>query len=71
MFSIITMELSTSMPTPKASPPMETTFKVIPAKYIMTKVATTLIIMELPTTNVALIPLKIGKDKDGKQSADS
>ena len=39
MFSSTTMALSTSMPTPRASPPSVIMFSVKPPKYISAKVA--------------------------------
>jgi len=41
MFSRTTMALSTSMPTPRASPPRVIRFKVNPLKYIKANVAIT------------------------------
>ena len=52
IFSITTMELSTSIPTPSARPESEMTFNVIPLKYIHTIAVIRLIGMEQATTAV-------------------
>ena len=52
MFSMTTMELSTSMPTPTASPAMEMTLSVTPEKYISTMAKVTLMGMESATISV-------------------
>ena len=46
MFSIATIELSTSIPTPSAKPDSDKTFSVMPVKYMHTNAATTLNGME-------------------------
>ena len=46
MFSMETMELSTSMPMPSASPERESTLSVMPVKYMATKAMTTLMGMD-------------------------
>ena len=46
MFSMATMELSTSMPMPSARPDSDSTFSVMPLKYMHTNAATTLIGIE-------------------------
>ena len=46
MFSMATMELSTSMPTPSARPDRDSTLSVMPVKYMHTKAMTTLRGME-------------------------
>ena len=55
MFSITTMELSTSIPTPRASPDREMTFMVTPLKYIRTMAVRILIGMEHAITKVGRI----------------
>ena len=52
IFSITTTELSTSMPIPMASPAMDMRLREMPAKYMMTKVATTLMTMERAVSRV-------------------
>ena len=52
MFSITTMELSTSIPMPSASPDREMIFSVTPLKYIHTMAVTRLTGMEKATTSV-------------------
>ncbi|MPM66720.1 hypothetical protein SDC9_113631 [bioreactor metagenome] len=52
------MELSTSIPTPRARPPMVIMFSVIPAKYKRTNVVIIDIGMERAITNVVLKLLK-------------
>lgn len=54
MFSMTTMELSTSIPTPTASPAMEMTLSVTPEKYISTMANVTLIGMDSATISVGL-----------------
>ena len=46
MFSMATMELSTSIPMPSANPERDSTLSVMPVKYMHTKAATTLIGIE-------------------------
>ena len=55
IFSITTMELSTSIPTPRASPEREIILSVTPEKYMSTRAATTLMGMEQAMTKVGLI----------------
>ena len=55
MFSITTMELSTSIPTPSARPDSEITFIVTPLKYISTMAVRILIGMEQAMTKVGRI----------------
>ena len=52
MFSMDTMELSTSMPTPSASPDRDMTFSVMPVKYMHTKATTTLAGIDMATISV-------------------
>ena len=52
MFSMDTMELSTSMPMPSARPDSDSTFNVMPLKYMATKATTTLTGMEKATVRV-------------------
>jgi hypothetical protein len=52
MFSSTTIELSTSMPTPRARPPSDTRFSVKPPKYTSMKVATMEIGMAAAMTTV-------------------
>ena len=52
------MELSTSIPTPRARPDREIIFSVIPLKYISTTAPKTLIGMEHATIAVGLISFK-------------
>ena len=52
MFSSTTIALSTSMPTPRASPPKETMLSVKPLKYIRAKVETTEIGIAAPMIKV-------------------
>ncbi len=52
IFSITTMELSTSIPIPSASPEREIIFKVTPLKYMHTIAVTRLMGMEKATTSV-------------------
>ena len=52
IFSITTMELSTSIPIPKASPEREITLSVTPLKYMHTIAVTRLIGMEHAITAV-------------------
>ena len=52
IFSITTMELSTSIPTPRARPDREMTFRVTPLKYIHTIAVIRLTGMEQATTAV-------------------
>ncbi len=46
------MALSTSMPTPRARPPRDMTFKVVPVRYMRKKVATTESGIEMPMISV-------------------
>ena len=46
MFSMATMELSTSMPMPRLRPPSDITFSVMPVKYMHTNAITTLMGIE-------------------------
>ena len=52
MFSMTTMELSTSMPTPSARPDKEMTFRVTPLKYMHTIAVIRLTGIEHATTAV-------------------
>ncbi len=52
IFSITTIELSTSIPTPRAKPEREMMFSVIPLKYMHTTAVTRLIGMEKAITRV-------------------
>ena len=52
IFSITTIELSTSIPTPSASPDKEMMFRVTPEKYMATSAVMILIGMEHAITNV-------------------
>ncbi len=52
MFSITTMELSTSIPMPSARPDKEIIFSVTPLKYMHTMAVTRLMGMEKATTMV-------------------
>ena len=52
MFSITTMELSTSIPMPRARPDREMIFRVTPLKYMHTMAVTRLTGMENATTMV-------------------
>ncbi len=54
MFSMTTIELSTSMPMPRASPDSEMMFRVTPLKYMHTMAVTRLTGMENATTMVGL-----------------
>ena len=54
MFSITTMELSTSIPMPIASPAIEIMFIVTPEKYISTSANSTETGIEMPTASVGL-----------------
>ena len=58
MFSMTTMELSTSMPMPSASPDREMMFNVTPLKYMQTMAVTRLIGMENATTRVGLMSFR-------------
>ena len=58
MFSIVTMLLSTSIPTPNASPASESTFKLTLLKYMSTMASIRLIGMLTPTISVDLALLK-------------
>jgi len=53
-----TIELSTSIPTPSASPDNEITFSVIPVKYMSTTAKITLNGIEHAITIVGLISFK-------------
>ena len=55
IFSITTIELSTSIPIPNANPDKEIIFNVIPEKYINTNAPTTLIGIEQAIIKVGLI----------------
>ena len=52
MFSMATMELSTSMPMPRLRPLSDSTFSVMPVKYMHTNAMTTLMGMEKATVMV-------------------
>ena len=54
IFSITTMELSTSIPIPSARPEREIIFRVTPLKYMQTTAVTRLTGMENATTMVGL-----------------
>ncbi len=58
IFSITTIELSTSIPTPSASPEREIIFNVIPLKYMHTTAVTRLTGMESAITSVGRISFK-------------
>ena len=58
MFSITTMELSTSIPTPRARPEREITFRVTPLKYMHTTAVIRLTGIEHATTAVGLQSLR-------------
>ena len=58
IFSITTIALSTSIPIPSASPPIESIFKLISIKYIHINVAITEIGIDKPTINVGLKSFK-------------
>ena len=55
MFSMTTMELSTSMPTDTARPESEIMFSVTPEKYMSTTANTTLMGMETRVMTVGRI----------------
>ena len=57
MFSKTTTELSTSIPTPTASPDSEIILRVTPLKYISTRAKITLIGIESATIRVGFISL--------------
>ena len=58
MFSITTIELSTSIPTPSARPESEMMFRVTPEKYMQTTAATRLTGIDIAMINVGLISRK-------------
>ena len=58
MFSITTIELSTSIPTPSAKPERDIMFSVIPLKYMQTTAVTRLTGMERAITSVGLMSFK-------------
>ena len=58
MFSMTTIELSTSMPIPMARPAMEITFMVTPEKYMSTSAKSTDTGMEMPTAKVGRMSLR-------------